>query len=101
MGFIEPIRKHCYNILPLVYDDSLSYYEVLCKVQAKCNELIENYNNDFDTMITKYIEDHFNEIMVNASYNEELERITFQAEIIADGDHTYNINRKAIEIENR
>ena len=33
----------CYNVqkvLPAVYDDSLSYYEVLAKVQAKCNELV-------------------------------------------------------------
>lgn len=31
----------CYKVLPLVYDDSLSYYEVLCKVVTYINELIE------------------------------------------------------------
>ena len=31
----------CYKVLPLVYDDSLSYYEVLCKVVKYINELIE------------------------------------------------------------
>ena len=31
----------CYKVLPLVYDDSLSYYEVLCKVVNYINELIE------------------------------------------------------------
>jgi hypothetical protein len=37
----------CYNVqkvLPAVYDDSLSYYEVLAKVQAKCNELVTSNN---------------------------------------------------------
>ena len=37
----------CYNVqkvLPAVYDDSLSYYEVLAKVQAKCNEVVEANN---------------------------------------------------------
>ena len=31
----------CYKVLPLVYDDSLSYYEVLCKVVKYINELID------------------------------------------------------------
>lgn len=34
-------RFWCYKILPLVYDDSLSYYEILCKVVTYINELIE------------------------------------------------------------
>ena len=34
----------CQKILPLVYDDSLSYYEVLCKVADKTNKLIEDIN---------------------------------------------------------
>lgn len=42
------LRALClYNVqkvLPAVYDDSLSYYEILAKVQQKCNELIETNN---------------------------------------------------------
>lgn len=34
-------RFWCYKVLPLVYDDSLSYYEVLCKTVTYINELIE------------------------------------------------------------
>jgi len=30
----------CQKVIPLVYDDSLSYYEVLCKVVKYINELI-------------------------------------------------------------
>ena len=32
----------CQKVLPLVYDDSLSYYEVLCKVVKYINELIDS-----------------------------------------------------------
>lgn len=32
------------KVLPTVYDDSLSYYEVLCKVVDKINEIIETDN---------------------------------------------------------
>lgn len=31
----------CYKVLPLVYDDSLSYYEILCKMVTYINNLIE------------------------------------------------------------
>lgn len=38
---IERVKFWCFKVLPLVYDDSLSYYEVLCKCIAKLNEIIE------------------------------------------------------------
>ena len=37
---MKDFRFWCYKVLPLVYDDSLSYYEVLCKVVKYINELI-------------------------------------------------------------
>lgn len=38
---VQPLRYWCHKVLPLVYDDALSYYEVLCKVSQKLNEVIE------------------------------------------------------------
>ena len=32
----------CQKVLPLVYDDSLSYYEILCKVVDYINNLIDD-----------------------------------------------------------
>lgn len=37
---MKELKMWCYKVLPLVYDDSLSYYEVLCKLKAKINELV-------------------------------------------------------------
>lgn len=34
----------CQKVLPLVYDDSLSYYEVLCKVVEYINKIIDDEN---------------------------------------------------------
>lgn len=45
-----PIRFKCFKVLPLVYDESLSYYEQLCKVTKSLNETIESVNNINDTM---------------------------------------------------
>jgi hypothetical protein len=39
---IKPFRFWCQKVLPLVYDDSLSYYETLCRVVDKLNEVIEH-----------------------------------------------------------
>lgn len=44
---IENFRFWCHKILPLVYEDSLSYYELLCRVMKKLNEII-NQMNDID-----------------------------------------------------
>lgn len=44
---IKPLhhfRFWCQKVLPLVYDDSLSYYEVLCKVVNYINNLIDTSN---------------------------------------------------------
>lgn len=41
MNSPEKFRFFCQKVLPLVYDDSLSYYEVLCKVKNKINEMID------------------------------------------------------------
>lgn len=39
---LQTFRIWCQKVLPLVYDDSLSYYEVLCKVVDYINKLIDN-----------------------------------------------------------
>lgn len=41
---MEKLRYWCQKVLPLVYDDSLSYYELICKVVSKLNEVIESQN---------------------------------------------------------
>ena len=38
------IFSWCQKVLPLVYDDSLSYYEAICKLVHKVNELVEYIN---------------------------------------------------------
>lgn len=74
----NPFRFWCQKVLPLVYDDSLSYYELLCKVVGKLNELAENQNNmsdeikavandlnDFKTQVPGMIESNVEEWLNN------------------------------------
>lgn len=65
----------CQKILPLVYDDSLSYYENLCKLTSKMNEIIDDINDGFEALISQKIDEFFNKIMIDAIYNESEETI--------------------------
>lgn len=42
---LKHFKFWCQKILPLVYDDSLSYYEILCKVVEYINKLIDDENS--------------------------------------------------------
>lgn len=63
MSTVEKFKFWANKILPLVYDDSLSYYEFLCKVHEKLNETIDAVNDntaaiaEFDQRITQFMHD--------------------------------------------
>ena len=53
MPELKHFRFWCQKVLPLVYDDSLSYYEVLCKVVDYLNHMMDDVNavvNDYDEL---------------------------------------------------
>ena len=47
-------RFWCQKVLPLVYDDALSYYEVLGKMVQYLNDVIDDVNADADNINTLY-----------------------------------------------
>ena len=70
----KPFRFWCQTALPMVYDDSLSYYELLCKVVNYLNNLIAdtsaletNVSNLYDSYasLQNYINDYFYKIERN------------------------------------
>lgn len=61
-----------HKVLPLIYDNSLSYYEVLNKLIAKLNEIIEAIDTDFESIVSARLE----EIFAECTYNEETETIS-------------------------
>lgn len=50
MTEFKEFKFWCQKVLPLVYDDSLSYYEVLCKVVDYLNNMV----NDVNSVINEY-----------------------------------------------
>ena len=56
---VDSFRFWCQKVLPLVYDDSLSYYELLCKVVNYLNNTIADVNTlgtDVDNLNNAYNE---------------------------------------------
>lgn len=54
---LRPFRFWCQKVLPLVYDDTLSYYELLCKVVDYLNKTMEDVdhmNTDMDTLYSNF-----------------------------------------------
>ena len=49
---MKPLAFWCQKILPLTIDDSLSYYEQLCKLANKLNEVIEELNKQAEIIKT-------------------------------------------------
>ena len=50
IGMIGNFRFWCQKILPAVYDDSLSYYELLCKVMEHLTKINEELNVHSDAI---------------------------------------------------
>lgn len=74
---IKPFGFYSQKVLPLVYDDSLSYYEVLGKVTHKLNDLITIINDKLDDYIRAQLDDLF----LNAMYDPETETLILSLEI--------------------
>lgn len=64
---IKNFRFWCQKVLPVVYDDSLSYYEVLCKIRDYINDIISNMDElaeaieDLDSRLDA-VEDELNNL---------------------------------------
>lgn len=83
----------CHKILPLVYDDSLSYYETLCKFIQKLNEVSEAVNNQNEN-IAKFEKD-MQEAFDNFESTQEAKYQVYKEQIdaaIAEFENTVNGN---------
>lgn len=69
------------KILPISYDDSLSYYEQLCKLTSKINEIVDFINTNVDEALKEYIDAQFNNLIINAIYDESTETITLKKDV--------------------
>lgn len=79
---VADFKFWCQKVLPLVYDDSLSYYEVLNKMVVYLNQVIDNINADIDNvaeleddflLLQQYVNNFFDDIDQLVTYTERAE----------------------------
>ena len=79
---LQPFRYWCQKVLPLVYDDSLSYYELLCKVVDYLNktmEDVETLHGDVTNIhkayveLQSYVNNYFSTLDVQKEINKKLD----------------------------
>lgn len=92
---VKAFRYFCQSVLPAVYDDSLSYYELLCKLTAKINEIISADTTQVQAIeelqqlyidLKQYVDNYFTNLDVQTEINNKLDDMARQgtlAEIIA------------------
>ena len=79
---LQPFRFWCQKVLPLVYDDSLSYYELLCKVVDYLNKTMEDVGvlegdvtglHEAYKKLQGYVNDYFSTLDVQEEINNKLD----------------------------
>jgi hypothetical protein len=79
---LQPFRFWCQKVLPLVYDDSLSYYELLCKVVDYLNKTMEDVGvlegdvtglHEAYKKLQEYVNDYFSTLDVQEEINNKLD----------------------------
>ena len=80
----KPFRFWCQKVLPLVYDDSISYYELLCKVVHYLNNVIKDISSmghniddllDAFIKLQDYVNNYFDNLDLQGEVNNVIERM--------------------------
>lgn len=81
---LDTFKFWCQKTMPLVYDDSLSYYELLCKVVDYLNKIINDMqiivesDKELQTAFTtlkNYVDNYFNNLNVEDEINNKLDEM--------------------------
>lgn len=87
---IPHFRYFCQKVLPAVYDDSLSYYELLCKLTAKINEVIVANEDELEAIkelqdlyveLKNYIDSYFKNLDLQKEIDIKLDEMGANGEL--------------------
>ena len=94
---LTPFRAFCQQVLPTVYDDSLTYYELVCKVIHYLNQTMSNVNDlnsgaqqlyKYVNRLQEWVDNYFTNLDVQEEINKKLD------EMAADGTLAALVNYK-------
>ena len=79
----QPFKAWCQKVLPIVYDDSLSYYELLCKLLDAVNKNSENNTILVTDMnrLCEYVNTYFDNLDVQDEINKKLDKMVTSGQL--------------------
>lgn len=89
---LSSFRFWCQKILPMVYDDSLSYYETLCGLTNHLNDMISNLNtmgvdvtnlHQAYVMLQEWVNNYFDNLDVQNEINNKLDTMASDGSLSA------------------
>ena len=95
MDSISPFIFCCQKVMPAVLDDSLSFYEVLCKLTAKLNAAIETINGHSELITTMQSEIDALQTLT-AQHTQQIADLTKKVQANADNITAINTRTKGL-----
>lgn len=95
MDELTPFAFWCQKVMPAVLDDSLSFYEVLCKLTAKLNDAIETINGHSELITTMQSEIDALQTLT-AQHTQQIADLTKKVQKNADNITAINTRTKGL-----
>ena len=95
MNELTPFAFWCQKVMPAVLDDSLSFYEVLCKLTAKLNAAIETINGHSELITTMQSEIDALQTLT-AQHTQQIADLTKNVQTNADNITAINTRTKGL-----
>lgn len=95
MDELTPFAFWCQKVMPAVLDDSLSFYEVLCKLTAKLNDAIETINGHSELITTMQSEIDALQTLT-AQHTQQIADLTKKVQANADNITAINTRTKGL-----
>ena len=86
----SPFMCYCAKVIPLAFDESMSYYEVLCNLMTKLKEIIDEVNNQGEGIIElqnkylelkEYVNHYFDTLDIQEEVNNKLDEMAESGEL--------------------
>lgn len=86
----EPFIYYCQKVIPLAFDESLSYYEVLCHLTAKIKKVIDEQNIEGQAiqelqekylLLVDYVDHYFDNLDIQEEINNKLDEMAESGEL--------------------
>lgn len=81
--------------LPTVFNQEIDYFTILSRMTEKIDEITKAIN----TKLTDIVKERINDIMLDVTYDEDTETITFKANLRGGDTHEYDPVSKTMIIK--